>query len=559
MIEAILPFTQPQSIAHALLVMAIVPAVGLALGAVRYRGIALGPAAVVFAGIVFGYFGQRIDPAILGFARDFGLIMFIFSIGLQLGPGFPSVMREQGLRLNLLAAATVCIGVFLAIILAKLLRIDAAATLGILAGATTNTPSLGATQQAMTMLPGISAQRAELPGLAYAVTYPAGVAGIIGLMLAVRWLFRIDSAREAMQYHEEQRQKVEPIERMNLIVENPALENLSVAEVPARHEAGVVISRIRHAGESEAHVALADEPLQQGDTLLAVGTRAGLQQFARVVGRAAATDLAALPGHVTHRRVIVTHKAVLGKTVQELGLDSGRGVTATRLTRGDVQVTATPALRLRFGDVLQLVGRPDDLAAAANTLGNSLEELNQTHFIPLFVGVAIGVIVGMLPIKLPGLSVPVRLGLAAGPLIVAIALSWVGHLRGLVWHVPLVANLAFRRLGVALFLSAVGLAAGERFFATLFTRAGLTWLLCGVAVTTVPLILLAAVARGIFHMNFTTLSGLIAGTTTDTNALTFASELTGSEGPQVAYAAVYPFSMLLRVIAAQTLALTLCR
>jgi putative transport protein len=320
-----------------------------------------------------------------------------------------------------------------------------------------------------------------------------------------------------------------------------------------------VISRIRHAGEGEAHVAVANERLHVGDTLLAVGTRDGLQQFARVVGRCAATDLVALPGAVTHRRVIVTRKAVLGKTVQQLGLDTSHGVTATRLTRGEVQVTATPALRLRFGDVLQLVGRPDDLALAADTLGNSLDELNQTHFIPLFVGVAIGVIVGMLPIKLPGLSVPVRLGLAAGPLIVAIVLSWVGHLRGLVWHVPLVANLAFRRLGIALFLSAVGLAAGERFFATLFTRAGLTWLVCGLAITTVPLILLAAVARGIFHMNFTTLSGLIAGTMTDTNALTFASELTGSEGPQVAYAAVYPFAMLLRVIAAQTLALTLCR
>jgi putative transport protein len=394
------------------------------------------------------------------------------------------------------------------------------------------------------------AQRAELPGLAYAVTYPAGVAGIIGSMLAVRWLFRVDPAREAMQYHEQQRQKIEAIERMNLIVENAALENVSVAQVPGCHEAGVVISRVHHVGEREAHVATANERLHLGDTLLAVGTHGGLQQFARVVGRSAATDLAALPGPVTYRRVVVTRKAVLGKTVQQLGLDTSHGVTATRLTRGDVQVTATPALRLRFGDVLQLVGRPDDLALAADTLGNSLEELNQTHFIPLFVGVAIGVIVGMLPIKLPGLSVPVRLGLAAGPLIVAIGLSWVGNLRGLVWHVPLVANLAFRQLGVALFLSAVGLAAGERFFATLFTRVGLTWLFCGVAITTLPVILLGAFARGVFHMNFTTLTGLIAGTMTDTNALNLRQRSTGSEGPQVAYAAVYPSPCCFAIIAA---------
>jgi putative transport protein len=284
-----------------------------------------------------------------------------------------------------------------------------------------------------------------------------------------------------------------------------------------------------------------------------------LQQIARVVGRSTDSDLAALPGPVTSQRVIVTRTAILGKTVRELGLHIGRGVTATRVIRGDIEVTAAPELRLRFGDVLQLVGRSDDLALAAETFGNSLRELDKTHFIPLFVGVAIGVIVGVLPIKLPGLSVPVRLGLAAGPLLVAIVLSWVGHLRGLVWHVPLVANRAFRQLGVALFLSAVGLAAGERFFATLFTRVGLTWLLCGVAITTVPLLLLGAVARGLLHMNFTTLSGLIAGTMTDTNALTFAGALTQSEGPQVPYAAVYPFAMLLRVISAQTLALTLCR
>ena len=559
MILAATTFSQSQLIAHALIVMAIVPAVGLAVGALKYRGIALGPAAVVFAGIVFGHFGLRIDPAILGFARDFGLVMFIFSIGLQLGPGFPSVMREQGMRLNLLAMATVCVSVLVAIILGRLLRVDGAATLGVLAGATTNTPSLGATQQAMATLSGISPGRADLPGLAYAVTYPAGVAGIIGSILALRRLFRIEPVQEAMQYHEQQRRKIEPLERLNVIVENAGLDNAPIAQVTGCRETEVVISRVHHAGQREANVALADTRLQLGDTLLAVGTRSGLRQFARAVGRADEGDLAALPGPLTNRRVIVTRTAILGKTVRELGLDSGYGVTATRLTRGDLEVTAAAELRLRFGDVLQLVGHPKDLSLAAETLGNSLRELNQTHFIPLFVGVAIGVIAGILPIKLPGLRVPVRLGLAAGPLVVAIVLSWVGNLRGLVWHVPLVANLAFRQLGIALFLSSIGLAAGERFFAILFTRVGLTWLVCGVAVTTIPLMLLGAVARGVFHMNFTILSGLIAGTMTDTNALTFASSLTQSEGPHLAYAAVYPFTMVLRVIVAQTLVMVLCR
>jgi putative transport protein len=316
---------------------------------------------------------------------------------------------------------------------------------------------------------------------------------------------------------------------------------------------------VRHTGNGATSVATDETRLHGGDVLLAVGTRRGLEQFARVVGRASAEDLMKAPGQVTARRVVVTDKAALGRSLRELALRQRHGVTLTRVTRGDLEMVAGPELRLRFGDVVQVVGEPDDVAAATAMLGDSLKKLNETQFIPLFIGIALGVTIGLIPIPLPGMSAPVRLGLAGGPLIVGIVLSRLGHIRGLVWHMPLPANLAFRELGITLFLAAVGLTAGERFFTTVLTRTGLLWLLCAVLVATVPLLLVGAIARAAMNMNYTTISGLIAGSTTDPPALAFAGLLAQSEGPHLAYATVYPLTMLLRIVAAQGLVMLLCR
>jgi putative transport protein len=378
-------------------------------------------------------------------------------------------------------------------------------------------------------------------------------------MLGLRWFFRIDPAREAEAFGEEQRKKVEPLERINLVVENAGLDNLPLAKVPGRRETGVVISRVRDARTGETHVATAGTTLHLGDVLLAVGTREGLEQFTRIIGRARDQDLAKSAGPVTSRRVVVTRNAVLGKSLAEIGLGKQFGVTVTRVNRGGLEMMAGPGLRLRFGDVLQVVGDPGDLAAITPLLGDSTKRLGETQFIPLFVGIALGVLVGVIPIRVPGMSVPLRLGLAGGPLIVGIVLSRLGHVRNLVWHMPTSANLAFRELGITLFLAAVGLTAGEKFFSTVWSATGLLWLLCALAITLIPLLLVGAFARGVMKMNYTTLSGLIAGSTTDPPALAFAGMMTGSDGPQVAYATVYPLTMLLRVLAAQGLALALCR
>ena len=554
-----LPFYHSQPIAHAILLLATVAVVGLALGSLTYRGIALGTAGVVFAGILFGHFGEKIDHATLDFVKEFGLVLFVFTIGLQLGPGFGAALRQQGLRLNALAVAIVVLGALVAMTGAVVLRIDFAAAVGLLSGATTNTPSLGAAQQALSTIPGVSSDRAALPALAYAVAYPAGIAGIIASLLLLRWFFRIDSGREAEQFRAEQTKEIEPLERLNLVVENQRLENLPLRDIPGRRETGVIISRVRQAGNGQTSVATDDTRLHVGDVLLAVGTQSGLRQFAIVVGRQSEEDLLNSGVGVTARRVVVTHKEALGQSLRELDLRQRHGVTVTRITRGDLEMAASPDLGLRFGDVVQVVGDSDDVASASATLGDSVKELNETQFIPLFIGIALGVVLGLIPISIPGMSAPVRLGLAGGPLIMGIVLSRLGHVRGLIWHMPLPANLAFRELGITLFLAAVGLKAGEKFFSTVFTQAGLIWLLCAMAVTMLPLLLVGAVARGVFKLNFTALSGLIAGSTTDPPALAFAARITKSDGPYVAYATVYPLTMLLRIVTAQTLVLLLCR
>ena len=374
-----------QPVAHAIGVLSLVCVTGMAVGSLKVRGVGLGTAGVLFAGILTGYFGKPVDHATLEFVKEFGLILFVFTIGLQLGPGFLAALRQQGLALNALAATVVVLGALTAPILGWLLGIDPAAVLGVLSGATTNTPSLGAAQQTLTTLPGVSLDRQELPALAYAVTYPVAIAGIIGTLLALKALFRIDPLKEAEAFAAEQRRGAEPLERRTLIVENPNLEGIEVEAIPGQQETGVTVSRIRRAGEAEVHLAAGGTVLKNGDRIVAVGTGAMLDRFQQVVGRRTDEDLLQAPGDLTSSRVVVTNKRALGKSVRELGLDQLFGVVTTRMTRADLELSAVQDLRLRFGDVLQVVGSQESIQKAAVFLGNSLKELNETHFIPLFI------------------------------------------------------------------------------------------------------------------------------------------------------------------------------
>ena len=547
--------TQP--VAHAIGALAFVCVLGMALGSLKFRGIGLGTAGVLFAGIFVGHFGNPVDHHTLDFVKELGLVVFVFTIGLQLGPGFFAALRHQGVKLNLLAAAIVILGAAGVAVIGRLAGFDNAAMLGIFSGASTNTPALGAATQTISTFQNIKPDQLALPALAYAVSYPTAIVGIIGSLLLLKGIFRIDPAKEAAEFAGSHRPEVESLERRTLVVTNPNLDGVRVDSIPGSIETKVTISRIGHGREivpaTDATV------IHPGDRLVVVGTLAGLEKFEKVVGRRSDEDLVIEESDVTFRRVIVTDRSVLGKTVGQLDLDDRFGVAVTRVTRADIEMTAVPGLRLQFGDQIQIVGRKEDLDRAANAVGDSLKELNTTHFIPFFIGIVLGIALGTLPIPFPGLPQPVRLGLAGGPLIVALVLGRIGRVGRQVWHMPANTNLAFREFGIALFFAAVGLSAGAKFFATVFSANGLQWLLAGACVTVLPLVIVGGLGRIVWKLNYIDLSGLLAGSMTDPPALAFASNIAQSDAPTVAYATVYPLTTLMRILSAQILAILLFR
>ena len=550
--------TQP--VAWAVLVLSLIGSFGLMIASVKVRGVGLGIAGVLFAGIIVGHFGFHIEKEILEFVREFGLILFVFTIGLQLGPGFFASLRKQGLKLNALAVFVVLLGVATTLLVAnKLLGIDLVAALGLLCGATTNTPSLGAVQQTLATMSSAVADKAALPALAYAVAYPGGVFGIILSLLTLRFIFRINPEQEAEAYRAEQRKGIEPVERMNILVQNANLEGMTIGDIPGRGEINVVVSRVKRSGAAEVQTATDHTVLHQGDIVLAVGSRRHLKKFRIIIGLESDVNLSKSPGRVVTRKIVVTRREILGRSIDELGLDERFGVTVTRVARADIEMTALPEMNLQFGDLVQVVGDEEAITKVTKELGNSVRALNETNFIPIFVGIALGVLLGTLPIYFSGMPVPVRLGIAGGPLLLAIVLSRIGRIGPLVWYMPANANTAFRELGIVLFLACVGLKAGEKFFSTVFTNEGLNWLAGGFAITVLPILIVGIVARAFFKMNFTAISGLLAGSMTDPPALAFANAVCRSDAPSVAYATVYPLTMLLRIVVVQILVLVFCR
>jgi len=545
-------------IAYSVMLLSLVAILGLALGNIRIRGVSLGVAGVLFAGILFGHLGLRLDDPILEFVREFGLILFVYTIGTQVGRGFFASLREQGLPLNLLAAGIVVLGGATAVACGLLLGIPMPAMLGVMAGATTNTPALGAMQDTLRSIPGVSSDVLAMPGLGYAVAYPGAIAGLILAMVLLRAVFRIDVERERAKRERRQAEEAQPPERASIRVENDNLVGLPLEKIPGLAELEITITRMRPAGSDEVVLARHETILAKGDVVLAVGTRANLERFRLIVGSELAEDLRQSPSAVASRRVVVTRREVLGRTLTELALRQEYGVTVTRVTRADLEMTAVPHLRLQFGDMLQLVGHEEDVARGAELLGNSAKELNQTNILAIFVGIALGVCAGLVPIEVSGLPVPLRLGLAGGPLIVAILISRLGHIGPIIWHMPLNANLALRELGLTLFLACVGLKSGEKFLATLSTGDGLLWMACGLAVTLVPVLLGGIVGRLVLRLDFASLSGILAGSNTDPPALAFATGLDKSDTPTVAYATVYPMTLLLRILTAQVLTIVFC-
>ena len=543
-------------IGASLLVVSVVVAAGIGAGHVRVKGIGLGVAGVLFAGLVAGHFGFVPPVATLELLRDFGLILFVYAIGAQLGPGFFESLRHGGARLNALAAAVALGGVVVAAAGAKLLQLDVAGVVGVLAGATTNTPSLGAAQQVLDGVKGIEDVRRGLPSLGYAVAYPFGVAGIIAGLVVLRAVFKVDPKAEADALLRARASEHPPVERRTVVVENKNLDGMAVKDIPGFAGYGVVVSRVLPQHGAAAVTARPDTVVHTGDALLVVGAGQGLHDFTVVVGRVAAVDLRAAPGVVEFRRVVMTSKAHVGRTLTDAEVALGGAVTFTRLRRGEVELTARGDHRLRLGDLVQAVGEPDALERAAVWFGNSDKALSAAELLPLFIGVAVGVAVGAIAIPL-GLPAPLKLGLAGGPLLTAIVLGRLGRIGPVVWYMPGNVNAALRELGMALFLSAVGLKAGAHVVEAARSGAGPMWVGLGVAITVVPLLVVGAFGRVVFKLDYPTLSGVLAGAMTDPPALAFAQGLAGSDAPAVGYAAVYPLTMVLRIVSAQLLVLLL--
>jgi putative transport protein len=546
------------TVVGALVILLSVSALGLALGAFKVRGVGLSTAGVLFVALVFGHFGAHVDEHVLEFARELGLILFVFSIGMQVGPGFFASLRRQGLRLNLLAVAVVALGVALTLVAHWAGGVPLPAAVGLLAGATTNTPSLAAAQQALHEVAGAgseTAASANLPGLGYAVAYPFGVLGIILALVTLKAAFRVELPHEGRQLEHALKSDSPAPARVTLEVANPNLEGLPLGRVPLVGSAGIVVSRLMRDGE--LLVPRPETELRQGDLLLAVGPAGELDSLRVVVGRDSPIDLTALPGPLTTKRIIVTRRAASGRSLAEHDFVHRYGVQITRVARAEVEMGVRPDFELQYGDTVLAVGEPEGIRQVAAELGDSPRDLNYPHLVPMFVGIVLGVAVGSLPFSIPGIPAPLKLGLAGGPLLVALLVSRLGKLGPLVWYLPLSANFVLREVGISLFLSAVGLKAGSHFVETLVGGPGLEWMAWGAAITVLPVVLVGALARALLRVNFLTLSGVLAGSMTDPPALAFATSVAGSDAPSLGYVTVYPLTMLLRVVSAQLLVLLL--
>jgi putative transport protein len=468
----------------------------------------------------------------------------------QVGPGFLASLRRDGLLLNLLAAAIVVLGVVITLGIHFGLGVDWRYAVGMFSGATTNTPSLGAAQQAM----GERGVAVDDAVAGYALAYPFGIIGIILAMVVIRAVLRISLGRESADLAAQQDATPAPTS-INLEVRNSNLDGLPISKVPTVEKSNLVISRVMQNGM--LHVARPSTVIHTGDILLAVGPREELEALRLVVGSESKVDLKAVPSSITTRRILVTKNPALGKSISELDLVNRLGVNITRLRRGEVEFTPGPGLRLQFGDTVLAVGESSAIGRAAEELGDSLRTLNHPQIIPIFVALAMGVLVGSIPLAVPGIPAAVKLGLAGGPLVVAIVLSRLGHFGPLIWHLPISANFILREIGIALFLACVGYSGAARFVEAIASGQGFLWMGYAAMITLIPLLLVGFLARVVLKLNYMPLCGMLAGSMTDPPALAFAGAISGSDAPSIAYATVYPLTMLLRVIAAQAMVLML--
>jgi len=546
-------------VAHTIIIYSAVIALGVYLGKIKFFGIALGSTFVLFLGLLAGHLGLQVDANTLKFAQEFGLILFIFSIGLQVGPGFFSSLKQGGLRFNGLAVLVVVLNVAVALGI-YFISGDISITdlVGVMSGAVTNTPGLGAAQQTLSEM-GVAdaSQLSKSMSMGYAAAYPLGVVGIILSAVLLKAIFKINLEKESAQIEEEvNRSQLQP-HMVTYRVTNELLNGVTVQRMAAIIQRNYVISRIKRATTGEVIIPKSDTLVLPGDLLLVVTSPVNQEAFDLMVGEKVEMKWEMDKAEVVSRRILVTNADFQGRKIGSLHLRQVFGLNATRVNRAGVDLVARANLALQVGDRITVVGHEADINHLAEKLGNSMRRLHQPNLFAIFLGIFFGIVLGSVPVMLPGMSVPMKLGLAGGPLIVAILLGAYGYKLKIVTYTSSSANLMLRELGICLFLASVGLAAGGDFVATVFTPAGARWVLYGFIITFVPLVVVTVLARAKYRMNYCSIMGLMAGSTTDPPMLEYANKTAGNDAPAVTYATVYPLTMFMRVLVAEIIIITL--
>lgn len=549
--------TNPNSIAHIVALYAFVITLGVLLGKIKFFGISLGVTFVLFAGILAGHFGFTGNPAILSFLQDFGLILFVYCIGLQVGPSFFSSFKKGGITLNLLAVGVVALNIAVALVCYYALqgRIEIPMLVGILCGAVTNTPGLGAANEALQQLHYNGPEIA----MGYACAYPLGVMGIILSTIVIRYLCRVDLAEEMkeIQQQEEANPHLKPFS-LSLEVHNEALNGKTLSQVQNFLARDFVCSRIIQ--NEHMHTPSSKTELHLGDRMYIICAEDDAEAIVAFIGPRVEQEWGITDQHdktMVSRRILVTQPSINGKTLGEIHFSSMYGVNVTRVNRSGMDLFALRQLRLQVGDRVMVVGPRDAIERVANLLGNQLKRLDHPNIVTIFAGILCGIIFGSLPIAIPGMPTPVKLGLAGGPLIISILIGRFGYKVKLVTYTTMSANLMLREVGLVLFLASVGIKAGENFVQTVIEGDGLLYVGVGFLITFLPLIIIGAVARWHHKVNYFTLMGLIAGSNTDPPALAYANQTSGNDAPAVGYSTVYPLAMFLRILTAQLLILLL--
>ena len=548
-------------IAHTILLFALVIATGIYLGRFKFKSISIGSTWILFVGILLSHFGFRGDPHILAFMKDFGLILFVFSIGLQVGPGFFHTFRKGGVTLNLLAVTMVVLAVVVTVVLHFVTGEDLRIMTGVMSGAVTNTPGLGAAQQTLSdamTAEGVAQQQITAASSslasAYAVAYPIGVLGVIMLLILFKAVFKVDLEKEKQALDDESASGNNAI-RASYEVCNPAIFGMTVGALIKEDGGRFVISRIDKGGEIQTPGP--STLLEEGDKVLVITSQPHEEPVKILFGKEVSIPFSDWISHessLVARKITITKSSMTGKSLRTLNVRSVYGVTVTRVIRAGVELVAGPNLYLQMGDILLVVGSEENIDKVARLFGNKASRLSHPNLVPIFFGIVLGIIFGSIPIRFPGVPQPVKLGLAGGPLIVAILLGYFGPKLKITTYTTASANMMLREIGISFFLAAVGLGAGENFISSI-VNGGYWWILYGALITIIPIVCVCLIARLVFKLNFYQICSLVTGSTTNPPVLAFAQDAYGTDYTSVNYATVYPLSMFMRVLAAQLLIL----